>query len=86
MQVDEFICYKQPAFALDWFEFNYTSNSDFVELLRNISLENQKPWFEKHSAKWNLIDRPPFTEQLLHPGIGYTFNLIDAKEVVNVER
>jgi hypothetical protein len=73
--VDEFVCYDEPKFGMEMLKFNYTKNSDFIKLLKNISSLTQKPWFDQHHAKWNQKKNPPMTEVLTKHGIGFTFNL-----------
>jgi hypothetical protein len=75
--VDEFVCFTTPRFGMEKLEFNYTKNSDFVELLKNNSAKYQKPWFSQHQAKWNQHSNPPYVEMLTKHGIGFTFNQQD---------
>ena len=60
---------------------NYTSTSDFVDLLRNYTHLN-RPWFINKKAKWNKLVDPPFAEILTQNGFGYTFNLMDMSELL----
>lgn len=73
--VEMFACFDKPHYGMENLKFNYTKNSDFVELLRNITKNSQKPWFDKRIAKWNQHENPPHSEILTAEGIGFTFNL-----------
>ena len=57
------------------FKFNFSKNSDFVELLRKVSKKH--PLMDQRIATFNLEANPPYVETLTSQGIGYTFNLVD---------
>lgn len=72
-----FVCNNRPRFGTEQLRFNYTKNTDFVKLLKNITSQDQKLWFDQHRAMWNMHANPPHFETLNSLGIGYTFNLLD---------
>ncbi|CAG9805270.1 unnamed protein product [Chironomus riparius] len=65
--------------------FNFSSTSDFVDMLRSRT-HRERPWFIYRKAKWNRDIDPPFAEILTHYGFGYTFNLVEQTRLINVKR
>lgn len=75
-------CYN--GFKYFWGDsfFNFTSNTEVVEFLRNMT--EQRNWFDERQASWNTILDPPFAETITARGIGFTFNIIDSEDLLNL--
>ena len=67
------------------FRYNYSSNSEFVDFLRNYT-HQEPPWFIYKHAKWNGAVETPFAEILTDIGMGNTFNLIDKSKLLHEEK
>lgn len=66
--------------------------------MRNYSYENyehlivptihgqvQTDWFKNQTAAWNTLYTPKFAEILTTRGYGFTFNILEAKDLLNVD-
>ena len=69
-----------------------------IELLREYYYENyehmivpaihehvQTEWFKNQTAEWNSYYAPKFAEILTTRGYGFSFNILDAKDLLNVD-
>lgn len=79
--VDEFVCFIQPEFQMENLQFNYSKNTDFVDMLKNDS--SPQFWLKEFDAKWNQKECSPNAETLTKHGIGFTFNLND--DILNLD-
>lgn len=84
-QVFYTLCGKVLSSIVSKTPFNYSTNSEFVDFLRDYTHE-EPPWFIYKNAKWNGVDNPPFAEILTDIGIGNTFNLIDKSKLLHEDR
>lgn len=83
--VEMHICNEAPGYEMDMFPFNYTRDSDFIDLLLNITFTSQSLWFKERNATWLGEINPKYVETLTMNGIGFTFNTFDADEVLNTD-
>jgi len=72
---DEVVVMNDDKFELN---FKYSSNKEFVQHLWNKTVERE--WFNELNALWN----GRFAEILTRRGIGFTFNLLPADELLNL--
>ncbi|KAL7020247.1 hypothetical protein ACKWTF_011436 [Chironomus riparius] len=84
-QVFYTLCGKVLSGIVAAFPFNYTSNSEFVDFLRDYT-HDEPPWFVYKNAKWNAAVQPPFAEILTGIGMGHTFNLIEKSKLLYEDR
>lgn len=82
MNVQHQVCFDSSRNLLNYNSFNYTSNSDFVEYLKNIT--NQKTWFDASTGYWNDELKPEFSETLTRYGIGFSFNLLEDFDLIHL--
>jgi hypothetical protein len=62
--------------------FNYTSQ--FVDTLR--AFPRYRTWRNVQNTTWNTLERPMFAETLTFRGVGFTFNMIEEKKLLNIEK
>lgn len=74
INVDHIVCYDHTSYLLPGNSFTYSKNSDFVEHLRNNSV--QRNWFNSSKRFWNSKKIPEFAEIMTRYGIAFTFNLL----------
>lgn len=66
-----------------FFEYPFEDYQRFiVPILKNISLERT---FEQQEASWNSQFKAAFAKRLTSRGFGYSFNILDADEILNVD-
>jgi hypothetical protein len=84
--VEHLICHeKLQLFLIGEVPFNFTSNRAVFEYLKANQTEH-KPWFEKRLINWNSRSNAPFAETLTRYGLGFSFNLIQANDLLDFER
>jgi len=76
--VDEMICFDSISIVDRDEDFIYSSNKEFVEYLWNKTVERE--WFNE----LNDLCAGRFAEILTRRGIGFTFNLLPADELLNL--
>lgn len=78
------VCYDEAdgLFTLNSFVFN--RSSDFVSYLRK--LPQQSDWFDETSGSWNNEDQVNFAQVLTRNGLGYTFNVLEASDMLNLNK
>jgi hypothetical protein len=59
-----------------------TQTGDLVEILRDMA---KLEWFEGQSASWNKIYGAPFALRLTPFGFCFTFNVINASDLMNLK-
>lgn len=59
-----------------------TQTADLVDVLRSMA---RIEWFEGQSASWNKIYGAPFALRLTPFGFCFTFNIINATDLMNVD-
>jgi hypothetical protein len=77
--VEHIICYDQSSHLLNSLWFNYTTTSDAVDYLRNLT--EHREWFNRTEAIWNNEKNPKFTEIITRNGLGFTFNLMEHSDL-----
>lgn len=77
LQAIAFIC--KPEY-LKTVNFN-TQTVNLVEVLRDMT---RLEWFEGQSASWNKIYGAPFSVRLTPFGYCFTFNIINATDLMNI--
>lgn len=75
------VCYEGFHYFWDNNTFNYSSNSEVVDFLMNMT-EN-RVWFNESKSTWNSKNDPEFVEILTRQGLSFTFNIIDAEDLMN---
>lgn len=75
------VCYYIGYFEIEDHQFNYTSTSEAVQYLRNLT--EYKSWWMEANATWNSALDVPFSETITRNGIGFTFNMIDFDDLVD---
>jgi hypothetical protein len=84
--VEQFVCYEEPRYYLtDESPFSFESNREFVEFLKTNQIGNRL-WFETRHVYWNRRSTAPFAETLTRFGLGFSFNLIQADELLDFDR
>lgn len=78
LQAIAFIC--KPEY-LKTVKFN-TQTADLVTILRDMA---KLEWFEEQSASWNKIYGAPFAVRLTPFGFCFTFNIINASDLMNLK-
>lgn len=73
------MCNTRPFYYEYPFEFSGTA---MIEYLRNRSNEQN---FRHQKASWNSQYNTVFAKRLTSHGFGYSFNILDADEILNVE-
>jgi hypothetical protein len=69
---------------LDFVYFKYDKPTDFVDYLRTYT--NKYSFvFGKYTAKWNEHIDPNFVETLTSKGMGFSFNMAEMQEILNVD-
>lgn len=63
--------------------FEYEKNSDFVDYVNNMT--KRREWFANRRALWNRKHEPPVAETLTRGGIGFSFNMLNMEEILNVD-
>lgn len=58
-----------------------TQTGDLVDILREIS---RLDWFLEQSASWNKIYGTPFSQRLTPFGYCFTFNIINASDLLHM--
>lgn len=81
-----FVCREEPDFDYEKTRFNYSLNSDFFDVLLNITENHQKLWFEEGNATWQGDLSPRHFETVNVNGIGFTYNTYSAEEILNQKR
>lgn len=79
LQAIAFIC--KPEY-LKSVKFD-TQTVDLVEVLRSMA---RLKWFNEQSSSWNKIYGAPFALRLTPFGYCFTFNIINATDLMNVEQ
>lgn len=46
----------------------------------------QSKWFKNQTAEWNSHYSPKFAEMLTTRGYGFTFNILKAEDLLNVDQ
>lgn len=64
-----------------YLKYEFEKPSDFVEHLKKWL--PQRSWFNDSEIVWNKKFRPFFAEILTVQGIGFTFNLAKAEQLIN---
>ena len=54
-------------------------------IVPTIHKQAQTEWFINQSAEWNTIYAPTFAEILTTRGYGFSFNILEAKDVLNLD-
>lgn len=78
LQAIAFIC--KPEY-LKTVNFD-TQTGDLVKILRGMA---RMEWFEEQSASWNKIYGAPFARRLTPFGYCFTFNIINATDLMNLK-
>jgi Amiloride-sensitive sodium channel len=74
------VCAKQPYLYKYPFE-NY--ENAFVPTLLNFSYAHH---FDKQEAMWNSQFETVFAKRLTSQGFGYSFNILDVNEILNIDK
>lgn len=64
-------------------EFNYEKSEH--NIVPSIHRQAQTEWFKNQSAEWNSYYSTKFAEILTTRGFGFTFNVPNAKDLLNVD-
>lgn len=62
----------------------FNKSSDVVNYLKMLNTESK--WFQERKAVWNQRDDPPFADVLTVASIGFSFNMLDMEEILNVDK
>jgi hypothetical protein len=62
-------------------KFIFNSNSDVADFLRNLTMQRLR--FADSESFWNGKFKPQFAETLTRVGLGFSFNMIDADDLLN---
>jgi hypothetical protein len=60
-----------------------TQTENLVDILREIAV-SRLTWFYGQSASWNKVYGAPFAQKLTPYGFCYTFNIINASDLLNL--
>ena len=69
---------------LSFVDFDYEKPTDFVDYLRHYT-KKYSFVFGDYTAKWNEQDAPNFVDTLTSKGIGFSFNIADMKDILNLD-
>jgi Amiloride-sensitive sodium channel len=84
--VDQFICYDRTIiYLITTVPFNYTSNRAFFDYLK-ANRTQHRVWFEKRRISWNGIENASFAETFTRYGLGFSFNLMQANDLLDFDR
>lgn len=78
LQAIAFICKPEYLKTVNF----HTQTGDLVKILRSMT---KLDWFEVQSASWNKIYGAPFAVRLTPFGFCFTFNVINASELMNLK-
>jgi acid-sensing ion channel, other len=84
-QVMQQVCYTMSDYVMQDLRFTFDNSSAFVNFLKENVSHPQRNWFNGGKAFWNGQKDPEFTETIVRNGIGFTFNMIDAKDWLDFE-
>lgn len=62
----------------------YYENYEHV-IVPTIQKQAQTKWFKNQTTEWNTFYAPKFAKILTTRGYGFTFNILEAKELLNVD-
>lgn len=80
--VEEEICYEIDVTARKYSEkFNFSNPSEFVDYLRNLTM--QRLWFNDSYSIFKGKSHPAFAETLTRLGIGFSFNMMKAEDLMD---
>lgn len=84
--VEQFICYDSPNYSMEDVPFNYSSNNDFVAHLKAYRTSHILWFYSYKIFKWHGIGSPPFAEVLTRFGFGFSFNIMQANDLINFDK